>query len=50
MKATSERPNPYLYQSLAVLAAEMGLVEESRKWFSKGTHTLVVRPGLAQLR
>lgn len=42
VKATAENPNPYLYQSLAVLAAEMGLVEESRKWFMKGTRTLVV--------
>lgn len=44
VKVTVERPNPYLYQSLAVLAAEMGLLEESRKWFMKGTRTLVVRP------
>lgn len=46
MKATVEKPNPYLYQSLAVLAAEMGLIAESRKWFMKGTQTLVVSQGL----
>jgi tetratricopeptide (TPR) repeat protein len=35
-------PNPYLYQSLAVLAAEMDCVEESRKWFREGTRTVTV--------
>ena len=35
-------PNPYLYQSLAVLAAEMDCVEEARKWFREGTRTLTV--------
>lgn len=33
-------PNPYLYQSLAVLAAEMDCLEEARKWFREGTRTL----------
>lgn len=35
-------PNSYLYQSLAVLAAEMDCVEEARKWFREGTRTLTV--------
>lgn len=38
-------PNPYLYQSLAVLAAEMDCVEEARKWFREGTRTLTVSCG-----
>ena len=38
----SDAPNPYLYQSLAVLAAEMDCVEEARKWFREGTRTVTV--------
>lgn len=38
-------PNPYLYQSLAVLAAEMDCLEEARKWFREGTRTLTVSCG-----
>jgi tetratricopeptide (TPR) repeat protein len=39
--ATRERPNSYLYQSLAVMAAESGKVEEARKWFRAGTKTVM---------
>lgn len=42
VKKTRNRPNPYLYQSLAVLAGEMGYVEEARKWFREGTSCLPV--------
>ena len=38
----SDAPNPYLYQSLAVLASEMDCVEEARKWFREGTRTVTV--------
>ncbi|GAB4821788.1 hypothetical protein N2152v2_008834 [Parachlorella kessleri] len=41
IQATRRRPNPYLYQSLAVLAAEMGVTEEARKWFQLGTDTVM---------
>lgn len=41
IRETRRRPNPYLYQSLAVLAAEMGVTEEARKWFRLGTDTLM---------
>lgn len=43
IKATSKRPNPYLYQSLAVLAAELAVTDEARKWFQLGTETVMVR-------
>ncbi len=46
IKATTRRPNPDLYQSRAVLAAEMGVTEEARKWFQRGTDTVMVRPEL----
>lgn len=36
---TRRNPNPYLYQSLAVLAAELGRTEEARTWFDAGTRT-----------
>ena len=36
------RPNSYLYQSLAVLAADVGAVEEARRWLIQGTSTLQV--------
>ncbi len=44
IQSLRRNPNPYLYQSLAVLAAEMDCVEEARKWFREGTRTLTVRP------
>jgi tetratricopeptide (TPR) repeat protein len=37
-KATD--PNEYLYQSLGLLAQEMGRIEEARKWFRRGTENL----------
>jgi len=36
-----DRPNEYLYQSLAVLAAEMGRVEEARLYFRQGTDAMI---------
>ena len=42
VRATAACPNPYLFQSLAVLAADMGRTEEARKWFHKGSSTLMV--------
>jgi len=41
IRKTKEKPNPYLFQSVALLAADMGLVEEARKWFLKGTTTIL---------
>ncbi|KAK9785605.1 hypothetical protein WJX73_006036 [Symbiochloris irregularis] len=38
IKQTVKRPNPFLYQSVAVLAGEMGLTKESRQWFKDATH------------
>lgn len=43
IQSLRKNPNPYLYQSLAVLAAEMDCVEESRKWFREGTRTVMGR-------
>lgn len=40
LEATANKPNPYLYQSLAVLAADLDRPEEARKWFRAGTKTL----------
>lgn len=42
IQALRRSPNAYLYQSLAVLAAEMDCVEEARKWFREGTRTIMV--------
>jgi hypothetical protein len=42
VRATAASPNPYLFQSLAVLAADMGRIDEARKWFHKGSSTLMV--------
>ena len=42
VRATAASPNPYLLQSLAVLAADMGRTDEARKWFHKGSSTLMV--------
>jgi len=33
-------PSPYLFQSLALLAVDLGLCSEARKWFRKGTETV----------
>jgi tetratricopeptide (TPR) repeat protein len=43
IQALRASPNAYLYQSLAVLAAEMDCVEEARKWFREGTRTVMGR-------
>lgn len=40
LQATRAEPNPYLYQSLAVLAAELERPDEARRWFRAGTRTL----------
>lgn len=40
IKATGPEANSYLYQSLAVLAADLERPEEARKWFRVGTRTL----------
>lgn len=42
VKKTRGPPNPHLYQSLAVLAGEMGFVDEARAWFRKGTESVRV--------
>ena len=42
IKATRSRPNPYLYQALALMATELGYTEEAREWFMEGTKTLLV--------
>ena len=36
IKRGNRDPNPHLHQSLAVLAGEMGFIEEARAWFSPG--------------
>jgi len=38
-RRTPQRSNPYLYNSLACLAAELGKTEEARAWFEEGTRT-----------
>ena len=43
IRKTQKQPNPFLYQSVAQLAADKGLVEEARNWFVRGTRTLTVR-------
>ncbi|KAK9811400.1 hypothetical protein WJX72_003311 [[Myrmecia] bisecta] len=40
IRATRNTPNPHLYQSLALLAADMGSTDEARQWFREGTKTL----------
>lgn len=42
IKATRSKPNPYLYQALALMATELGYAEEARQWFMEGTKTLLV--------
>ena len=42
IKATRAKPNPYLYQALALMAAELKYTEEAREWFMEGTKTLLV--------
>jgi hypothetical protein len=37
IKATQNNPNQHLYQSIAMLAGEMGYLEESRNWFREAT-------------
>ena len=39
IKNAKRSPSPYLFNSLAVLAAELGRVDEAREWFQKGTKT-----------
>lgn len=43
IKNAKRSPSPYLYNSLAVLAAELGRVQEAREWFQKGTKTQLGR-------
>jgi hypothetical protein len=40
IRATQERPNPHLYQAIAMLAGEMGYIDEARQWFREGTSSL----------
>lgn len=42
-RKTPQKSNPYLYNSLACLAAELGKTEEARAWFEEGTRTHEVR-------
>lgn len=42
VQKTRTKPNPYLYQSLAVLAAELKRPDEARTWFKAGTSTPMV--------
>ena len=37
IQRTQSRPNAHLLQSVAVLAGEMGLTQEARKWFRQAT-------------
>ena len=50
IRNTRSAPNPYLYQSLAVMAAELKRTEEARRWFMAGTRTLKVGPCTLTLR
>ena len=40
IRETQERPNPHLYQAIAMLAGEMGYIDEARQWFREGTSSL----------
>lgn len=42
LKATRDKPNPYLYQALALMATELRYTEEARQWFLEGTKTIMV--------
>ena len=42
IKATKSKPNPYLYQALALMATELKYTEEAREWYMEGTKTLLV--------
>ena len=42
VKKLQGAPNPHLYCSLAVLAGEMGFVEQARAWFKQGTSSVRV--------
>lgn len=44
-RRTPQKSNPYLYNSLACLAAELGKTEEARAWFEEGTRSQEVRAG-----
>ena len=43
MKKSAKKNVAHMYQSLAVLAGEMGFVGEARAWFRQGTATVRVR-------
>ena len=47
IRATQEFPNPFLYQSIAMLAGDMGYIEEARQWYREGTSTLKGKRSLA---
>ena len=47
IRATQDQPSPFLYQSIAMLAGEMGYIEEARQWFREGTSTLRGKRSLA---
>lgn len=49
VQKTRTKPNPYLYQSLAVLAADLQRPDEARKWFQAGTGTPMVRRAIFTL-
>ena len=36
-RQTTDKSVPYMYCSLAVMAAELGRVDEARAWFEEGT-------------
>lgn len=42
IRNTRHQPNAHLYQSLAILAAEMGCAAAARKWFEEGSRLLEV--------
>jgi hypothetical protein len=39
-KRKPQSQNAYLFNALAVMAAELGRVQEARQWFDEGTATL----------
>ena len=43
VKKSAKKNLAHMYQSLAVLAGEMGFVDEARAWFRQGTATVRVR-------
>ena len=42
IKATSSKPNSYLFQALALMATELKYTEEARQWYMQGTRTVMV--------